>query len=1126
MLAITSRSRRFGRGLAFLACLTTTFLAAKSAHAQLIGPGQSIPSQLYFATQPLYYDGNYRAALATFAAESRSSIRTPNGPWLDSIMYLTMIGECHYQLGQLPQALANYDAALKIYVAYYNWMLSVRFPLAIAPAQPGAVRLPTWGQSRRGARVGLFEETYMMQEGRVDNSATFRQGGVVQQAVQFPVNAAEIVRCTSLAIRRRRELLGPIGKYDPLTNDLINVLSRRPGPPNHWSEAWVQVQLGCAYAAAGDTAQAKAALERGVLVGGEYDHPLTSTALLELGRLALESGDFVAGGKLLEEATFASATFLNPSNLEEAFRYAVLAHQLLNQKAAYTPLVPAIAWAKTMGLRELQASLSVLAADNLAALGQAEQASGMLSAATGLLPRSDLAISQLGARFNHSTALVAYQTGNVTAGDRALGAALGFLRSGSLWMFQIALADARYTSGEYSDRVGTALYEVLLRDPTPGDWVYSPLECLSVLTTPHSEVLEHWFEAAIENTREQELALEIADRARRHRFLSTLPMGGRLLALRWILEGPTELLGERGVLERQEILARHPEYQQLADRAAAARAKLAALPVVPDNDQARTDQAGQLSILADVSQQQEVLLRQIAVRREPSDLVFPPQRKTEDVQKSLGEGQVLMAFFRTRQNLYGFVYSRDQYATWRVQSPTQLQKQVATLLRDMGNYDANHALPAAELSKDAWRTSSARVLDLLLARSNVDLAGNFHEIAIVPDGFLWYLPFEALFVGKPEARRMLISQAQVRYAPTVGLAVGYARVQKPRPKVGVVVGKLFPQDDDAAAPAACDELVRAVTGAAKLPAALPVPSSVYRTLLDGLVVLDDVEPTEGPYDWSPAQLDRGKPGAALDSWLLLPLGGPELVALPGYHTAAEAALRKSGSAGDEMFLSVCGLLASGTRTVLMSRWRTAGQTSFDLVREFVQELPHTTPADAWQRSVQIVSDTELDPAREPRIANTSGAGEPRKASHPFFWAGYMLIDTGSKGVPQENALAAPGAAAPPKDDAAPGAPQAPMPANGNPATAPTSLLPGGIGAPAADAPPEDPPAKNGRVAKPKSSRATPAKPPRARPGKNGAGKNGTKPAPGKPGGSKPAPSDPAPDEPDATPATSSPGASP
>ena len=108
----------------------------------------------------------------------------------------------------------------------------------------------------------------------------------------FPVNVAEIVRVTSLAIRRRRELLGPLGKFDPLTNDLVNVLSRRPGPANHWSQAWVQVQLGCAYSAAGNAAQASTILQQALLVGGEYDHPLTSTALLELGRISARGRRF------------------------------------------------------------------------------------------------------------------------------------------------------------------------------------------------------------------------------------------------------------------------------------------------------------------------------------------------------------------------------------------------------------------------------------------------------------------------------------------------------------------------------------------------------------------------------------------------------------------------------------------------------------------------------------------------------------------------------------------------------------------------------------------------------------------------------------------------------------------
>ena len=68
----------------------------------------------------------------------------------------------------------------------------------------------------------------------------------------------------------------------------------------------------------------------------------------------------------------------------------------------------------------------------------------------------------------------------------------------------------------------------------------------------------------------------------------------------------------------------------------------------------------------------------------------------------------------------------------------------------MGNFDANHEVTPAELAKGSWRATGAKVMSLLLERSNVDLAGNFEEIVIVPDGLLWYLPFEALTVGKAE----------------------------------------------------------------------------------------------------------------------------------------------------------------------------------------------------------------------------------------------------------------------------------------------------------------------------------------------------------------------------------------
>ena len=85
--------------------------------------------------------------------------------------------------------------------------------------------------------------------------------------------------------------------------------------------------------------------------------------------------------------------------------------------------------------------------------------------------------------------------------------------------------------------------------------------------------MERWFEIAV-SSRNFDLAIEVAEKVRRHRFYSSLPLGGRMLAFRWMLHGPEEAINDQAKKERQDFFARYPEYKLLADRATAARAEL------------------------------------------------------------------------------------------------------------------------------------------------------------------------------------------------------------------------------------------------------------------------------------------------------------------------------------------------------------------------------------------------------------------------------------------------------------------------------------------------------------------------------------------------------------------------
>jgi tetratricopeptide (TPR) repeat protein len=962
--------------------------------------GDSIPSEGYFATMGAYYAGDYKDALDSFLSEGRGGIKTATARWIDSICYHTMTGECYYQMGDLNKALEHYTAALKLYVTYSDWMIRVRFE-PMRAAAPGAIKRVPWGNSTRRAPHGVCPRTMLIEQGSINSANAVKQsgGGVVQQAQLIRIKVDEIVRCTVLAIRRRAMLLGPVSRYDPLTNEVLSALLRRPGPPNHWSEAWIDLPLGLAMVAAGKEGQATQPLERSLLAGGQSDHPLTSTGLLTLGILAMQRGDYRSAANLFAETTYSAVNYGDAGVLEEAFRYGTLCHMISNQKGLYPLLLPAIDWSRREGLYQLQTTLLLLAAENYVALGKSQEASRAVADAKRAIGRRSMLFGRTGARLNYAMASVSYQDRRLGDGDAALGSAMSFMQNGSLWLFHISAVDRLYVEGAFTTRQAVDLYQAVLRDPQPADWAVDPMEALAVLTTPHVPIYERWFEATVERN-EPDVALEVGDRLRRHRFFSTLPMGGRIHSLRWLLNAPEKALNSQAQLNRQELLTRYSSFGTLATQSQQIRTRLHDQPAAIKTSESTRAQIQSLSQLAAVSLQQEGLLREIALHHEPAEMAFPPLYSTKQIMKSLPEGHAMLAFVCTSRNMYGFLYNSQRSEMWRVSSPAALYKKIGEMLRDFGLYEQSHEVTVKDLAGEQWRASAREVLQILTkGTANVDFSRAFDELIIVPDGMLWYLPFEVLQVEVDKQPRSLISRFRIRYVPTAGMAVPDGRGRKPVGTTGVAVGPIIGRESEMFARTSLEQLTKVLPGTMAVPVPLPAPSSVYSSLFDRLVVLEGIAASEhGPYAWAPLPTDRGKPGSTLDDWMALPWEGPQEMVLAGYHTACENAMKRvnPAAAGNEVFLSVCGLMATGARTLLLSRWLSGGQTSCDLAREYVQELPHTFPADAWQRSVLLCTDTAINFESEPRVKHAP-SDEPPKAGHPFFWAGYMLIDSAGTG---------------------------------------------------------------------------------------------------------------------------------
>ena len=91
-----------------------------------------------------------------------------------------------------------------------------------------------------------------------------------------------------------------------------------------------------------------------------------------------------------------------------------------------------------------------------------------------------------------------------------------------------------------------------------------------------------------------------------------------------------------------------------------------------------------------------------------------------------------------------------------------------------------------------------------------------------------------------------------------------------------------------------------------------------------------------------------------------------------------------------------------------------GRSSADLLAEFLRDAdePGVSPAESWARAVDVVTPEEPDMSAEGRL-RPAGQDVLADLRHPFFWAGYLLVDGGSARVPREaDAPRAPGAKRP------------------------------------------------------------------------------------------------------------------
>jgi len=991
--------------------------AASGQLGGLAAPGgRTVPGRAYDLAEVALARGNLTEAAELARAEFEGAIRFGTSRWIDSAAAAAMLGECQYELGQFRDAVASYEQAILKTVSLGDWLLDIRFP--DRPLQPRRGTEQLWAAPPRPLLPAGLPKKVSIRIGTADPRGVMQNGGVLAAPVDYPLRPQEIMRSLAISLYRRATLLGPLAQNGPAVEAAAVWLQRRPAPPNHYSQSWIDVCLGIAFWSQGRPEQAQPLLSRGLLLEGQFDHPLTPWALLVSGRIELAAGRLQEAAQRCEAAAFSAAAQADARCLEESFRWAIAA-QLAAGKNLPPTVAAAAAWADD-GLPSLAARLRLQLAVAAAAAGERLQAARLISEIDRRLLQGDLGRGWCGSRAAYASALIAYAAGNRQAGDNDLSRAIALARGRSPRLFQTQLLTEAVAAGQsgFSDREIDQLFEELLADPEPRLVQTDPLEALAVMSTERTAAFAARLWAAwnisVTNSRGDEAWLDAVEAALRSRWLARRGLGGRQDAVLRLLALPP--IAETSAEQRSKLLQRHPavadlltETEQLSGQLRR-RLEAAKGPPQPGVEPSLPGDPEQWKRYAAVSGELRQQIDFVAAGRDPVPLDFPPLLPTADIRDRLTPRQRLLSFVWTDSGLHGCLEAGKQSAVWRVKQPAAVRKAIAALAKSLCLFHPLRPVASDRLAAGGWQDEVALLGDLLFAGSGVSLARHdeFDEIVIVPDGPLWYFPFELLPVGPaaggPGAEPVRLREVcQLRYCPTRSLAVGPRRPAPERPLVAVYHSQARRGDPPERAAASLKRFATAVGDAICLsPTAARIPVPLAASLGDTIAVFDDLSTAPGSSGRPLVAAVAGRPGMAFSDWLLPPPKAARRVLLTGLSTpfTATSSQPQAGSDGAEMFQAAMDLAAAGAETAVLSRWNVGGRLAVELGSEFLRDQQQSGPggqpppaAVSWRRAVDVVTAEQPDFLLEPRL-QLAGEEIPADATHPFFWAGYTLIDCG------------------------------------------------------------------------------------------------------------------------------------
>ncbi len=945
--------------------------------------GQYPPPQYYYALQ-VYRSGDLVEAIDAFEGAVRSGRRDIRGRWIDSIPALAMLAECNWHLGNLPAARNYCDQVFQIAITNRGWLGRVDWQSVMQQGVQRPTPTGLWSEAMAVSRVPISDKvTY--QSGQPLTEMALRSGGVIEETNLRTMDVVEIARGLALASYRRRILLGPLAEQDPLANGLLDATKYPAGLQIPLARTLIGALRTTGKFSSHDDKQT-------VEDGSQYAlfsnaaHPLSALAMLSQISALTGAADASAVPPLAINTVHIAAALEQPEFIGEALQLAAGCASP-QQAALVRQAATTVAGALFRDSPMATLHCLIAGADASITAGDLESAATMLSQARSLGSRRDITLPRLNAYGAYVAARLAAARGSSvgiaqpTDFDDAMNQLANFALNHRIRSQSLVSMPRVYQLELIRQSIGTTLgantSDMLLKaycvDPPIDVWRRDAVDALASVMVDRTVAHVARVNLAASGGYAEPLLLA-TDMMLVARFQQRLALGGRVAQVR-ALAGLDDNALDKSVVEFRNKMGR--EMAELRAASIAAR--------------------GGDPVQADVLEAKACAL---ALSRITLPQTVPPLLDEKLPVAKLPARTGLLTFTSAGNKLFATLAANGKVAMWTVAGSNRLPSDIGRVLKEIGVGKARgNRIP----EDDAWREAAASLRRQLVPDDAVLSAGQFDELIVVPDGPLWYLPFEILPVADKDSP-LLGDQIVVRYAPTPGFAVNTLAAPPVSRAIGLCADLFFAPRDTDHNEAIVQSIVDVIDDPVRLPQTLETPTSLLGDKLGHLVVAapQNANP-KNPLLTSVAPYDRTSPLGTLAAWMRFPVQGPRTVVLFGMRTPVDAGQMGTG---DEIFTTLCALHASGVRSVLISRWAVGGESSAIALRELVQELPFTGMNASWARARSVLRRSELNPAGEPLLMKAEHDVEGLTGDQPLFWSGYLIS------APNQPGESAPGESAP------------------------------------------------------------------------------------------------------------------